>query len=315
MFTMNNVPSQQGRVAIVTGANVGLGFETTKALAAKQATVIMACRSEAKALEARTKILAEHPDADVHFIALDLSDLASVRKFAEQFLSQFKRLDLLINNAGVMIPPYEKTVDGFELQMGANYFGHFLLTSLLLPTLETTAGARVVQLSSIAHKSGRIHFSDMHFEKRYSRMKAYGQSKLAMLMFAFELDRQLKAHGYKTLSVAAHPGVSSTNLSRYIPGWLMTLASPLFKSMSQLPVDGAQPQLYAALGEDINGGDFTGPDGSREMKGKPVKVSAMPHALDKSVAKKLWDVSVELTGATWFTTSEQKIDSEAKELA
>jgi NAD(P)-dependent dehydrogenase (short-subunit alcohol dehydrogenase family) len=300
MFNIKDVVNQKGRIAIVTGANVGLGFETTRALADKDMTVVMACRNEQKANAARTDILKEFPNADIHILTLDLSDLASVRKFAQSFLEQFNHLDLLINNAGVMVPPYEKTVDGFELQMGANYFGHFLLTSLLLPLLEKSEQPRIVNLSSIAHRSGRIHFSDMHFEKRYSRIKAYGQSKLAMLMFAYELDRKLKANGYKTISVAAHPGVSNTNLSRYIPKLLMTVLSPVLKRMTQSPLDGAQPQLYAALGADIVGGDYTGPDGPREMAGKPVKVDSMPHAKNEAVARKLWDESVMLTGAQWF---------------
>ncbi|MEJ2044603.1 MAG: oxidoreductase [Reinekea sp.] len=302
MFDINQVPSQIGRIAIVTGANVGLGFETTKALAAKGATVIMACRSEQRALAAQEQIQAELPTAKLQFIPLDLSNLASVRQFAATFQTEHKRLDLLINNAGVMIPPYQKTVDGFELQMAANYFGHFLLTSLLLPILEGTDGARIVNLSSVAHRTGRIHFSDLHAEKHYNRIKYYGQSKLAMLMFTYELDRQLKANGYRTLAVAAHPGVSTTNLSRYIPSFVMLLLKPWLRLFSHSPIDGAQPQLYAALGEDINSGDFTGPDGFKEVKGKAIKVKPMPHAEDRDVAGRLWNISTELTGAIWFSS-------------
>ena len=300
MFTLTNVGSQNGKVAIVTGANVGLGYETTKALAALGVTVVMACRSEQKALAAQQQILAEIPNPQLQFLPIDLSDLSSVRAFAESFLMTFGRLELLFNNSGVIIPPYQKTVDGFELQMGANYFGHFLLTSLLLESLEKTQGAPIVSLSSVAHRSGKIHFNDLHFEKKYSRIKAYGQSKLAMLMFAYELDRQLKANGYQTLSVAAHPGVSTTNLSQYIPSWLMTLFSPIIKRMSQIPELGALPQLYAALGDDIKGGDFTGPDGPNETKGQPTKVQSRPHARDEAIALKLWQVSNTLTKAHWF---------------
>jgi NAD(P)-dependent dehydrogenase (short-subunit alcohol dehydrogenase family) len=301
MFDINQVPNQAGRVAIVTGANVGLGFETTRALAKKEMTVIMACRNQQKAEDARAQIIAEVPDAKLEILLLDLSDLASVRSFSENFLTKYEQLDLLINNAGVMIPPYEKTVDGFELQMGANYFGHFLLTSLLLDTLEKTDASRIVQLSSVAHRGAKIFFDDMHFEKKYSRIKAYGQSKLAMLMFAYELDRQLKARGYKTLSVAAHPGVSDTNLSRYIPKVIMTLFGFLLKRMTQPAIDGTQPQLYAALGSDILGGDYTGPDGPRENSGKAIKVGSKPNSKDESVAKKLWETSINLTGAKWFS--------------
>lgn len=299
-FDINSIPSQKGRVVIVTGANIGLGFETTRALAQKGATVVMACRTEEKALKAKAEILKEFPNADLHFIALDLSSLTSVREFANLFRAQFQQLDLLINNAGVMIPPYQKTQDGFELQLGTNYLSHFLLTSLLLDLLEKTEGSRIVSLASIAHKKGKIHFDDLQFEKQYSRMKAYQQSKLACLIFAIELDRKLKANGYKTLSVAAHPGVSTTNLTQYIPSWLLTLSTPILNTMSHAPREGAQPQLYAALGNDIVGGDYTGPKGFQEMKGIPVKTKGMPHAYDKQTAQKLWDISLELTGATFF---------------
>jgi NAD(P)-dependent dehydrogenase (short-subunit alcohol dehydrogenase family) len=312
MFDINSVPSQPGRVAIVTGANIGLGFETAKALAKKEMTVVMACRSEQKASEAMAAIRQEIPKAQLHFLALDLSDLASVRRSAEKFLTEFSRLDLLINNAGVMMPPYQKTVDGFELQMGANYFGHFLLSSLLLPLLEQTEGARIVNLSSIVHRSGKIHFDDMHFEKRYSKQAAYAQSKLAMLMFSYELDRRLKDKGYKTLSIAAHPGVSMTGLVRHFPDWLVSLSKPLMKRFMSQPEEGAQPQLYAALGNDIAGGDYTGPDGFREIRGKAIKVEPESHARDLDVARRLWEVSIQLTGAKFFNAPET---SETKDSA
>lgn len=299
-FDINDVPSQKNRVAIVTGANIGLGFETARALAQKEATVVLACRTEVKALKAKAEILKEFPNADLHFIALDLGSLTSVRKFAEIFKTQFQRLDLLINNAGVMIPPYQKTQDGFELQFGTNYLAHFLLTSLLLDLLEKTEGSRIVSLASIAHKSGKIHFDDLQFEKKYSRMKAYQQSKLACLIFSIELDRQLKAHQYQTRSVAAHPGVSTTNLMQYIPSWLLTLSTPILKTMSHAPREGAQPQLYAALGNDIVGGDYTGPKGFQEMIGPAGKTKGMRHAYDENTAQKLWDASKALTGATLF---------------
>lgn len=296
MFQLDTISTQKDRVAIVTGANVGLGFESALALAEKNMTVIMACRSEQKAQKAIEAIRQQQPNAQLDFIALNLSDLSSVGSFAEAFNTKYDRLDVLMNNAGVMMPPYEKTVDGFELQMGANYLGHFLLTSLLLPVLEKTTDSRIVQLSSIVHRTGRIHFDDMQFEKSYSPSKAYGQSKLAMLMFAYELDRQLKERGYQTLSVAAHPGVSSTALTRHFPGFIAGIVKAFLQSAKQ----GALPQLYAALGDDIQGGDYTGPNGFREIRGHAVKVSARPHAHDLSVAKKLWDLSIELTGAEFF---------------
>jgi NAD(P)-dependent dehydrogenase (short-subunit alcohol dehydrogenase family) len=300
-FDINKIPPQKGRVAIVTGANIGLGYETTRALAQKDITVVMACRTESKALEAKAKIQQEFPNAQLLVLALDLSSLASVREFALTFKKQFDKLDLLINNAGVMIPPYQTTVDGFELQLGTNYLAHFLLTSLLLDTLEKTDGARVVSLASIAHKSGKINFDDLQSQKKYSKMKAYQQSKLACLIFSIELDRRLKANGYKTLSVAAHPGVSTTNLVQYIPSWLITLSMPVFKAISHPPREGAQPQLYAALGDDISGGDYTGPTGFQEMVGPAGKTKGKPHAYDKATAEKLWDASVKLTDAKFFS--------------
>lgn len=304
MFNLSNISSQHGRIAIVTGANVGLGFETALVLAGKGAKVILACRSAEKANKAMADIRQQVPDADLVFLPLDLSDLASVRAFAEQFLSHYSQLDLLINNAGVMMPPYEKTVDGFELQMGANYLGHFLLTSLLLPTLEATNQSRIVNLSSIAHRTGKIHFDDLHFEKRYSKTEAYGQSKLAMLMFSYELSRRLKAQNYSTLSVAAHPGVANTALTRYMPKLMMRLLSPLFGLLVSSPAEGALPQLYAALGEDIVSGDYTGPNGFNEIRGKQaIKVEPRPHALDADVSKRLWEVSETLTGARFFSDS------------
>lgn len=301
MFDLNSVPSQEGRVAIVTGANVGLGYSTALELAKNGATVVLACRNKDKAEAAIASLKNDVPEANLSYLLLDLSDLSSVRAFAERFLSQFDRLDLLINNAGVMVPPYQKTVDGFELQMGANYFGHFLLTSLLLPLLEKTGDARIVNLSSIAHRNGKIHFDDLHFEKRYSKMEAYGQSKLAMLMFTYELDKHLKDRGYSTLAVAAHPGVANTALSRYLPKPLIVILTPVAGFLLSSPEEGALPQLYAALGEDIHSGDYIGPNGFNEMRGKqPVKVQPRPHALDSDVSKRLWDVSLELTGAKYF---------------
>ncbi|EAR11456.1 oxidoreductase [Reinekea blandensis] len=301
MFDINAITSQEGRVAIVTGANVGLGFSTTHTLAKNGATVVMACRNADKANSAIAELKKNLPDADLVFMPLDLSDLKSVKRFAEQFLEQFDRLDLLINNAGVMVPPYQKTVDGFELQMGANYFGHFLLTSLLLPLLEKTGNARIVNLSSIAHRNGKIHFDDMHFEKRYSKMEAYGQSKLAMLMFSYELSRRLKEQGYSTIAVAAHPGVANTALSRYLPKPMIALLTPVAGLLLSSPEEGALPQIYAAVGEDIESGDYLGPNGFNEMRGKqPVKVKPRPHALDTEVSGRLWEVSLELTGAHYF---------------
>jgi NAD(P)-dependent dehydrogenase (short-subunit alcohol dehydrogenase family) len=300
-FEINAVPDQSGKVAIVTGANTGLGYETTRALAAKNMTVVMACRNAEKAEAARQQLLTQQPDAQLDVLVLDLSSLASVRQFADSFLARYDRLDQLINNAGIMMPPFSLTGDGLESQMAANYFGHFLLTGLLLDRLEGTDGARVVSLSSIAHRNGRINLDDLNSTKRYSRVDAYAQSKLACLMFAFELQRRLEAAGKKTISVAAHPGVADTELSRHFPAWLMkTLGPLLMRVMAHSAQAGAEPTLYAALGEDIRGGDYTGPTGFREVKGRAGRAGAKSFARDPEVASKLWAESERTVGLTFL---------------
>jgi NAD(P)-dependent dehydrogenase (short-subunit alcohol dehydrogenase family) len=291
-FNLAAVPSQQGRVAIVTGANVGLGFETTKGLASKDMQVIMACRNLEKGKRAKEKILAQYPNANLGVRELDLGNLQSVRDFAANFRATHDRLDLLINNAGVMAPPFSLTDDGFESQLGVNYLSHFVLTGLLLPLLNDTPESRVVTLSSNAHKRGRIHFDDLNFQEDYSRFDAYGQSKLACLMFTLELQRKLEAKGLDNpVSVAAHPGISPTALGRHLPWWTNLLAPLFLPFFTHSPKSAAEPTLYAALGEDVQGGEYFGPGGYREFKGKATKVEPEPHALDKEVAKKLWDVS------------------------
>lgn len=298
MFKLDAVADISGKVAIVTGANAGLGLETTRLLAAKGMTVIMACRNADKAEAARQQILSTQPQAKLDILPLDVSRLSSVREFAELFLVNYRQLDVLINNAGVMFPLFELTNDGFELQMATNYFGHFLLTGLLLPRLESTPGARVVTLSSIAHRGGFIDLNDLNSRQRYSRVSAYAQSKLACLMFAFELQRRLQSAGYQTMSVAAHPGVANTELARYLPAWLMRIVGPLFLQSAQA---GAEPTLYAALGDDIRGGDFTGPRGFRELRGRAVKVGCARRARNAEVARQLWQQSEQLTGFSWLS--------------
>lgn len=294
-FEITKIPSLKGKQAIVTGANTGLGYETTLALAQKQVHVVMACRNIKKAQVAKEKILEKFPAASLDIIKLDLNSLESVREFAASFLDQYDRLDMLINNAGLMIPPYMKTEDGFESQFGINYLSHFLLTGLLLPILEKTPQSRVVSLASIAHKGAKINFEDLNSEKSYARSKAYGQSKLACLMFAYELDRRLKKSGSSVMSVAAHPGVSNTELGRYIPKILYTLLFPLVKLMTHPPQEAAKPTLFAALHPDLKGGEYIGPTGFNEMKGKPGIVGSEPQSHDKEVAQKLWEVSEEFT--------------------
>ncbi len=296
-FNINEIPPQSGRIAIVTGANDGLGFQTTLALSKTGIKVVMACRNLEKGDKAREKIIRQAPEANLELMQLDLSKLSSVRAFAEEYKQKHEPLDLLINNAGIMIPPYELTEDGFESQLGVNYLGHFLLTGLLLPLLEKTPGSRVVSLSSNAHKNGKIHFDDLNFKKKYSAFAAYSQSKLACLMFSKELQRRLEKSGSKVLSVAAHPGMSDTNLFKHVPKFVTTIFGRLIRSlMVQTPADGAKPTLYAALGNDIQGGDYIGPDGWQEWKGEPVKVKGTKLSDDKEVARKLWVESENMTG-------------------
>ena len=295
-FNINQIPNQPEKVAIVTGANTGLGYETAKALARKEMKVIMACRDLKKANKAKDNILKDVPQAPLEVMKIDLSKLASVRQFADTFLAKYDRLDLLINNAGVMMPPYQKTEDGFELQMGANYFGHFLLTSLLIDTILKTPESRVVSLSSIAHKDATINFNDLQSESNYSKSEAYGQSKLACLLFAKELQRRLDRRDHSdTLSVAAHPGVSNTELARHFPKWLSIIATPIMSILTHSPESAARPTLLAALGSSVEGGAYYGPQGFKEMKGEPGKAKAAPQAEDEWMAKKLWEVSEKLT--------------------
>lgn len=296
-LNINEIPPQSGRIAIVTGANDGLGFQTTLALSKTGMKVVMACRSLKKGNKALEEIIRQVPEANLELMRLDLSKLSSVRAFAEEYMLKHKQLDVLINNAGIMVPPYEVTEDGFESQLGVNYLGHFLLTGLLMPLLEKTPDSRVVSLSSNAHKGGKIHFDDLQFSKKYSAFTAYSQSKLACLIFAKELQRKLDKAGSKVLSVAAHPDMSDTNLFKHVPKFVTAIFGGLIRSlMVQSPENGAKPTLYAALGTDIQGGDYIGPDGWQELKGEAVKVKGTKLSEDMEVAKKLWDVSEKLTG-------------------
>jgi NAD(P)-dependent dehydrogenase (short-subunit alcohol dehydrogenase family) len=298
-WNLERAPTQKGRLAIVTGANIGLGYETALGLAAKGCSVVLACRNIDKAEAAKASILAQRSKSTVDCMALDLASLASVRKFAVVYKRRHARLDLLINNAGIMMPPFALSEDGFESQLAANYLGHFALTGLLLPLMIKTPRSRIVSLSSLAHRWGDIRFEDLHFERRYDKRLAYGQSKLACLMFAYELQRRLRRAGHTTLSVAAHPGVSSTNLFQHLPK-IVGLFAPLTPLVFQSAKGGAQPTLYAALGDDIQGGDYCGPRSLGEMRGDPIKVSSSRRSRDEAVAARLWTVSEELTGVRFL---------------
>lgn len=281
------------KIAIITGANTGLGLETTKAFAENNIEVVMACRNESKAEKAKAEILNEVPEAQLKILKLDLSSLDAVRNFVEKFNSEYDRLDILVNNAGLMIPPYGKTKDGFELQFGINYLGHFLLTGLLLEPLKNAAEARVVSLSSLAHKWGDIYFEDLQFQNNYDKQKAYGQSKLACLMFAYELDRRLKAQQLSVKSLAAHPGLSRTNLFRHLTE-MMKLLTPFVYPFTQSAKSGAQPQIKAALDEKLAGGEYLGPSGFQEYSGKPKVVGSNAISKNKEKAKRLWEISEKL---------------------
>jgi NAD(P)-dependent dehydrogenase (short-subunit alcohol dehydrogenase family) len=289
-WTAKDIPDQSGKVAIVTGANSGIGYDTARELAKKNATVIMACRNTEKGEAAARLIINDYPQAMVIVKQLDLSDLESVRRFAENFRAGYDHLDMLINNAGVMAIPYGKTADGFERQFGTNHLGHFALTGLLLDPLLNTGNSRVVTVSSTGHRAGRINFEDLNCEESYSKWIAYAQSKLANLLFAYELQRRLDAVGSTAISVAAHPGYTATNLQS---GTFFKFLNPIFGQEQEM---GALPTLYAATSPDVNGGDYIGPDGFMEQRGYPKKVRSNGSSHNEANARKLWQVSEEMTG-------------------
>jgi NAD(P)-dependent dehydrogenase (short-subunit alcohol dehydrogenase family) len=290
-WTTKDIPDLTGKIAIVTGANSGIGYETAKALANKGAIIVMACRNLEKAQLAAGEIRLGNRDADLDIIHLDLADLSSVRQFAEIFRSRYETLDLLINNAGVMIPPYTKTVDGFELQFAANHLGHYALTGLLLDRLLATPGARVINVSSGAHRmgSGTIDFDNLNAENGYSASGAYAQSKLANLLFTLELNRYFKNIGADTIAASAHPGWTVTGLQR---GFMHTIS----RVIGQQPAMGALPTLQAAIHPEVQPNDYYGPGGLMEMRGYPTKVDTSAAAKDQVLAQRLWNVSEELTG-------------------
>lgn len=294
-WTEKDIPDQTGRVAIVTGANSGIGWETARALAQKGATVIMACRSIQKANPAADQIKNRNPVGKVVVMLLDLGDLTSVRAFATAFLADNDRLDLLINNAGVMFTPYGKTVQGFEQQFGINHLGHFALTGLLLDRLNETLGARIVTVSSNTHRFGSMDFDNLNWEQGYDPQRAYGRSKLANLLFTYELQRRLTAAGKNTLAVAAHPGWTATNLTRYASN-NMRFMDRIF---GQRPAMGALPTLYAATAPDVRGGEYFGPGGFQEMRGYPKKAESNELSHDEEIARRLWEVSEDLTQVTY----------------
>jgi NAD(P)-dependent dehydrogenase (short-subunit alcohol dehydrogenase family) len=305
-WTLASMPDMSGKTVIVTGANSGLGFEATKAFARKGATVVMACRSTARGKRAADDVRHELPEAELDVRELDLAALSSVESFAESVTADYDEIDVLCNNAGVMAIPRAETGDGFEMQFGVNHLGHFALTGHLLPLLRETDGeSRVVTHASGAHQQGDIDFEDLHHERDYGKWEAYAQSKLANLLFAYELDRKLEAAGVDdVVSTACHPGWAATNLQRRGPEqmgstarlYLMKAANALIAQDAQ---QGALPMLYAATAEDITGAEYIGPDGFMSMRGYPHHDEPTKKARDPDIAAQLWDVSEELTGVTY----------------
>jgi NAD(P)-dependent dehydrogenase (short-subunit alcohol dehydrogenase family) len=297
-WTTADIPDQTGRVAVITGANTGLGYETALALADHGAHVVLAVRNLEKGKDAAARITAKSPHADVALQELDLTSLESVRAAADQLRSAHDRIDLLINNAGVMWTPKSTTKDGFELQFGTNHLGHFAFTGLLLDRLLPVAGSRVVTVSSMGHRiRADIHFDDLQWERGYSRVGAYGQAKLANLLFTYELQRRLAPQG-TTIAVAAHPGGSRTELTRNLPGFVERVAfliEPLFQGADM----GALPTLRAATDPGVLGGQYYGPDGFGEQRGYPKIVASSEKSHDVAVQRRLWAVSEELTGVVY----------------
>ncbi len=300
------MPDQTGRCAVVTGANSGLGFLTARELARKGARVIMTARDEGRGRMALARIRAELADAAVELRRLDLADLDDVGAFAEALLAESRPIDLLVNNAGVMMPPLGFTRQGHETQFGVNHLAHFALTLRLLPLLCAAPGARVVTVSSELHRRGRIHFEDLKGERSYGRIAFYAQSKLANVLFALELDRRLKAAHLPVVSVLAHPGYSDTNLQTNATSGVLRLFLRIGnRFLAQDAEQGVLNQLYAATAEGLRGGEFIGPDGFREMRGAPTLVHPLPAATDPALAARLWRLSEDLTHLTFPSGAER----------
>ncbi|MFI4981491.1 MAG: oxidoreductase, partial [Nevskiales bacterium] len=295
-WTLAEMPRLDDKVAVVTGANRGLGLEISAGLAGAGATVVMACRDPRKAQAGAAEVRRRAPRAKLEIMPLDLADLASVRQFAEDFKARFSRLDILCNNGSAIMVPLGKTRDGFETHIGTNHLGHFVLTGLLLELLQATPGSRVINTASMAHRLTKgLKLDDLHFERRpYKEMDAYGQSKLASLLYTFELDRRLRQSGSAVTAVAAHPGWSNTNPDQ--GGALMRWANSF---MAQPAAMGALPSLYASAAPGVQGGEYFGPGGFKELRGHPAKVGSSDESRDPQLAAALWARSEQLTGTKY----------------
>ncbi len=301
-WTDKTIPDQSGRIAVITGASSGIGEDAAKALAKHGAEVVLAVRDQARGEAAKAAVLAGAPGAKVSVSLIDMASLASIRAFAERLTDQVPHIDILLNNAGLGLQATRAvTVDGFERQFGTNHLGHFALTGLVMPALLRAPAPRVVAIASIAHRRGGIDFADLQGEAHYSGRKAYGQSKLANLMFAYELDRRARLEGSRLISVAAHPGVATTGFvaATGMPGPMVALGNLAIRLLGQDSAHGALPGLYAATMPDVQGGQYWGPDGFMEVRGAPALAKPSPHALDRAVWLRLWEVSEQLTGVTY----------------
>jgi NAD(P)-dependent dehydrogenase (short-subunit alcohol dehydrogenase family) len=299
-WTADQIPNLSGKTAVVTGANSGLGWETALELAKHGAHTILACRDATRARDAVDRIRAVHPSAQVEVVPLDLASLQSIGEFSKRLREKISKLDILVNNAGIMAIPRRTTADGLEMQLGTNHFGHFALTGHLLDLLVASGAGRVVNVSSLMHRRGRMQFDDLQGEKRYSAWPAYGQSKLANLLFTTELQRRLSEARLPVISVAAHPGYSATNLQFVGPQMTKSSMMEFFTRIgnnviAQSAAMGALPSLYAATAPDVKGGDYFGPGGLMEMRGYPSRASRSAASQDPVAAKTLWERSVELT--------------------
>jgi NAD(P)-dependent dehydrogenase (short-subunit alcohol dehydrogenase family) len=306
-WTPDEAPDQTGRTAVITGANAGIGLQIARALARRGGTVILACRDRGRGERAASLIRTESPGADIQVVALDLASLASVRNAATEIVRTSPRLDLLINNAGVMQVPYQRTEDGLELTLATNHLGHFALTGLLIDRLLAAPGSRVVNVSSLAHRHATVRFDDLNGERDYDPADAYGQSKLANLLFTYELQDRLDASGSATVAIAAHPGIVETDLwrtsSRLERVAISRRLRPLNFWLSQDAAHGALPILRAALDPTARGGEYYGPGGPGQFAGRPERVEPSAASRDPDARRRLWDASEELTGISWLTPS------------
>ena len=299
-WIFNDIPDLSGKTMIVTGGNSGLGFEAVKALSANGSETILACRRTNNGESAKNEILEQYPNAKIIVIHLDLADLESIHSFAKKIGIKYEKIDVLLNNAGIFCP-YQKTKDGFEMQIGVNHLGHFALTGLLLPLLKNTPGSRVVNVSSLGHTYGKMNFDDFMFENReYSIIKAYGTTKLANLLFTYELQRRFEKSNIDCIAVAAHPGLSKSNLAKHVNGQLLYKIGMIASSiLTQSTSTGALPEIMASVSSHVKGGEYYGPGGFKEWRGNPVKVESNEASHNLKDAQKLWEISENLTGITF----------------